>query len=170
MKKIIKDQRIIEDPWVTLKPTSDGASPEITDTQDAIVPFAQWIEQKAQLLQRTGRTGVWLNGEDDPELLADDISTLAVVAVNFPQFADGRGYSIGRLLRERYRYTGELRAIGDVLRDQIFYLYRCGFNAFEVRADKSIEDALSAFQDFSDSYQSAIDQPLPLFRRRLQQP
>jgi uncharacterized protein (DUF934 family) len=168
MKKIIKDQRIIEDQWVTLKPTSDSALPEITNTQDVIVPFAQWIEQKAQLLQRTGRTGVWLNGEDDPELLADDISTLPVVAVNFPQFADGRGYSIGRLLRERYRYSGELRAIGDVLRDQIFYLHRCGFNAFEVRADKSIEDALTAFQDFSDSYQSAIDQPSPLFRRRLQ--
>jgi uncharacterized protein (DUF934 family) len=168
MKKIIKDQRIIEDQWLTMKMSDDGTYAEIADTTDVIVPLAIWLEQKAELLNRHGHTGVWLNGEDDPEMLADDLSTLPLVAVNFPQFADGRGYSIGRLLRERYRYTGELRAIGDVLRDQIFYLYRCGFNAFEVRAGKSIEDALTAFRDFSDSYQSAIDQPLPLFRRRLQ--
>jgi len=89
------------------------------------------------------------------------------VAVHFPQFADGRGYSLGRLLRERYGWRGELRAIGDVLRDQLFYLTRCGFDAFDLREDQDLQAALSAFDDFSESYQTAVDQRQPLFRRRI---
>jgi uncharacterized protein (DUF934 family) len=86
--------------------------------------------------------------------------------VNFPKFADGRGYSTARLLRERYGYHGEIRAIGDVLHDQLFFMKRCGFDAYAVRADKDIEAALAGFDDFSDAYQAAVDQPQPLFRRR----
>jgi uncharacterized protein (DUF934 family) len=89
-----------------------------------------------------------------------------MIAVNFPQFADGRGYSIARLLRERYQWRGELRAIGDVLRDQLFYLSSCGFDAFELRAGQDPRAALAAFNDFSDAYQSSVERPQPLFRRR----
>lgn len=170
MRKIIKDRQIVEDQWQTIKPGDDGAYPEIAEAGDIIVPLDLWLARKTELLQRKGQCGVWLDSDDFPESIADDLPSLPLVAINFPQFADGRGYSIARLLRERYGYTGELRAIGDVLRDQIFYLHRCGFNAFEVRSDKSIEDALTAFRDFSDAYQTAADQKLPLFRRRLQQP
>ena len=87
--------------------------------------------------------------------------------MRFPQFADGRGYSSARLLRERYGFVGELRAFGEVLRDQLFYLERVGFNAFAIKEGKSIEDALKAFGDFSDAYQSSAKQPLPLYQRRL---
>jgi uncharacterized protein (DUF934 family) len=87
--------------------------------------------------------------------------------VNFPKFNDGRGFSIGRLLRERYGFRGELRAIGDVLRDQLFFLARCGFDAFALRDDQDVDEALGAFADFSEAYQPALDQPVPLFRRRL---
>jgi uncharacterized protein (DUF934 family) len=90
----------------------------------------------------------------------------ALVAVNFPQFTDGRGYSSARLLRERYGWRGELRAIGDVFRDQLFYLARCGFDAFALRQGEDAQAALAAFDDFSDAYQTAADRPLPLFRRR----
>ena len=166
--RIIKDRRIVEDRWLTIKPADDGAFPELPDGTDVIIPLKLWLVKKRELAHRSGRVGVWLDSHQEPELLAHDTATLPLIAVNFPQFVDGRGYSIGRLLRERYQYKGELRAIGDVLRDQIFYLHRCGFNAFEVRADKSIEDALTAFKDFSDSYQASVDQPLPYFRRRLQ--
>ena len=94
------------------------------------------------------------------------IGSLSVVGVNFPKFTDGRGYSIATLLRSRYGFKGELRAIGDVLRDQLFYMRRVGFNAFAVRSDKDIQDAAQALTDFSETYQGAIDQALPLFRRR----
>ena len=98
--------------------------------------------------------------------IADDLAHFAVIGVNFPKFADGRGYSSARLLRERYGYRGEIRAIGDVLQDQLFYMKRCGIDAFAVREDKDIEAALAGLNVFSDAYQAAVDQPQPLFRRR----
>ncbi len=88
-----------------------------------------------------------------------------MIAIEFPIYRDGRGYSQARILRDRYSYEGELRAVGDVLKDQMFYLHRVGFNAFEVRADRSIEDALKSLKDFSVTYQPAVDNPLPLRRR-----
>ena len=103
---------------------------------------------------------------DDPAALAADIKTLALIAVNFPTFKDGRGYSTAYLLRTRYSYTGELRAVGDIQRDQLFYLHRVGFNAFAVREDKDIEAALKSLNDFSNVYQASVVQSSPLFRRR----
>ena len=89
----------------------------------------------------------------------------SVIAVDFPKFADGRGYSIAYNLRARLGYVGELRAIGDVLRDQLFYMQRVGFDAFSPRPDKNIHDALKGLTDFSETYQTSFDQKLPLFRR-----
>jgi uncharacterized protein (DUF934 family) len=85
--------------------------------------------------------------------------------VDFPKFTDGRGYSIAYNLRARLGYTGELRAIGDVLRDQLFYMQRVGFDAFAVRADKNIHDAVKGLTDFSEKYQASWDEKNPLFRR-----
>jgi uncharacterized protein (DUF934 family) len=110
--------------------------------------------------------GVWLDSHEDPEALADDLDRLSLVAVNFPKFTDGRGYSIARLLRERYHYQGEIRAIGDVLQDQLFYMQRCGIDAYALRADKDIEKALAGLSVFSETYQAAVDQSEPLFLRR----
>lgn len=107
-----------------------------------------------------------LEPADDPAAVAARLPGVACVEVNFPLFTDGRGYSIARLLRERYGYEGELRAVGDVQRDQLFYLSRCGFDAFLLRDGEDPEEAIAALQDFSDAYQASAAQPMPLFRRR----
>ena len=90
-----------------------------------------------------------------------------MVAIAFPVFTDGRGYSLARLVRERLGFRGELRAVGDVQRDQIFYLLRCGFDAFALGAGKQLDEALGAFEDFTEAYQAGADQPIPLYRRRI---
>jgi len=99
-------------------------------------------------------------------VIADDVGLFGVVAVNFPKYADGRGYSIARLLRERYGYTGELRAVGEVARDHLHAMAQCGFDAFQLRAGEDAQAALAAFGDFSESYQATAARPQPLFRRR----
>jgi uncharacterized protein (DUF934 family) len=104
---------------------------------------------------------------DDPAAFAHRLGAVSRVEVNFPSFTDGRGYSIARLLRERHGYRGELRAVGDVQRDQLFNLARCGFDAFLLRTDEDAAGALAAFDDFSEAYQASVERPLPLFRRRV---
>lgn len=162
--QIILDQTIVADSWIHV--AEDAPLPA---SGNLIVPLAFWCKERIALAQRVGKTGVWLKGSDDPTRIAEvrELVKLPLIAVDFPQFVDGRGYSVGRLLRERYAFTGQLRAFGDVFRDQIPYLSRCGFNAFVLKAGKSLEDALHAFDDFSDAYQNAVDQPAPYYRRRL---
>jgi len=109
---------------------------------------------------------VVLQPTDDPATLAGRVGELAVIAINFPKFSDGRGYSIARLLRERYGYKGELRAIGEVARDHLHAMAQCGFDAFQLRAGEDPHEALQAFGDFSEQYQATAAQPAPLFRRR----
>jgi len=104
---------------------------------------------------------------DDPSGVADRLPALKVVAVNFPKYGDGRGYSIGRLLRERYGYTGELRAVGVVARDNLQLLAQCGFDSFELRDGEDAAEALKGLDDFSESYQATVARPVPLFRRRI---
>ncbi len=166
MPKIIVDRAMVEDRWQLVRLVDDGALPDIPANADVIVPLKSWLAQRDALLARNGKLGVWLAPNDDPALIAADLGAFNVIAVDFPQYTDGRGYSIGRLLRERYKYSGELRAIGDIMKDQVFYLHRVGFNAFAVREDKDVEMALTALNDFSETYQASVEQPLPLFRRR----
>ncbi|HET7201273.1 MAG TPA: DUF934 domain-containing protein, partial [Burkholderiales bacterium] len=126
-----------------------------------------WFERREAFLAYPGRLGVWLDANEGPESLAGDLRRFALVAVNFPKFGDGRAYSIARLLRERYGYKGELRAIGDVLHDHLYFMEQCGFDAFSLREDQDAQAALSAFDTFSDGYQTSVLRPTPLFRRRL---
>jgi uncharacterized protein (DUF934 family) len=166
MAQLIKNRRPAVDPWQLLEPAADGSQPDIPPNGDVIVPLFTWLKQRDALLSRSGRPGVWLDSNEEPALIADDLRHFGVVAVNFPQFTDGRGYSIARLLRERYRWRGELRAIGDVQRDQLFYLARCGFDAFALRESGDMQSALTAFGDFSEAYQTSVERSQPLFRRR----
>lgn len=107
-----------------------------------------------------------LEPHDDPAAHAGRLAGAARVEVNFPKFSDGRGHSIARLLRERHGYAGELRAVGDIQRDQLFYLSRVGFDAFLLREGEDAGAALAALADFSEAYQASVERPLPLFRRR----
>jgi uncharacterized protein (DUF934 family) len=166
MAVIIKDRNIAPDSWQRLELNADGSAPSIPRTGDIIVPLALWRNRREELVTRPGRLGVWLESHEDPADLAEDLRLFGVVAVNFPKFTDGRGYSTARLLRERYGYKGELRAVGDVFRDQLFFLMSCGFNAFALREGEDPQEALAAFSDFSETYQASVARPLPLFRRR----
>ena len=165
MATIIRQRQVVADNWQLLKSAAD-ATDATPAGGDVIVPLAVWRGHRDSLVARAGRLGVWLDANDDPALIAGDLEHFAVIAVNFPQFTDGRGYSIARLLRERYGWRGELRAIGDVLRDQLFYLSRCGFDAFALRDGQDAQSALAAFTDFSEGYQTSVERPQPLFRRR----
>lgn len=165
MREIIKDKAVVQDDWTVLK-LAEGETPEmaVVPAGKFIVPLAVWEAQRTSLQQRAD-IGVWIASHERPEVLKADVARLPVIAVDFPKFSDGRGFSIAYNLRTRLGYTGELRAIGDVLRDQMFYMQRMGFNAFATREDRNIHDALKSLFDFSEAYQTAIDQKLPLYRR-----
>jgi uncharacterized protein (DUF934 family) len=165
MRKIIKDKTIVNDDWQVLK-LVEGETPDAVTVPvgKQLVPLQVWLAQKTTLAKRSD-IGVWLASDERAEQLKEDATSLPLIAVDFPTFADGRGYSIAMQLRTRLHYTGELRAVGDVLRDQLFYLQRVGFNAFATREDRNIQDALKGLTDFSDVYQTSWDQKTPLFRR-----
>ena len=170
MARIIRNARVEDDAWQTLRLEADAALQTLPLPEAPfLAPLALWQARKAELLARGGPHGVWLAGDEAPAALADDLAQLQVIALDFPKFTDGRAYSSARLLRERYAYRGELRAIGDVLHDQLFYMQRCGFDAFALRADKDPHAALAGLRVFSERYQAAADEPLPLFRRRTTQ-
>ena len=107
-----------------------------------------------------------LEPQDDLSVVTERIGSTARIEVNFPKFGDGRGFSLARLLRERHGYKGELRAVGEVARDHLYYMEQCGFDAFLLRDGEDVEEALAAFDDFSEAYQATAAQPVPLFRRR----
>jgi uncharacterized protein (DUF934 family) len=165
MRDIIKDRAIVPDDWQVLHlAEGDTAESVAIPAGRVIVPLAVWQARRDSLKAR-GDVAVWLASDERPEALKDDLDALPLVAVDFPKFADGRGYSTAYNLRARFGYQGELRAIGDVLRDQLFYMQRVGFNAFATRPDRSIEDALKGLTDFSEAYQASWDRKMPLFRR-----
>lgn len=165
MREIIKDKAVVADDWTVLQ-LAEGDAPETISIPagKVIVPLKVWQAQQPAL-QGRGDIGVWIASDERPEVLKGEVQNFAVIAVDFPKFSDGRGYSIAYNLRARLGYTGELRAIGDVLRDQLFYMQRVGFNAFATRPDRNIHDALKGLTDFSDAYQTSWDRKTPLFRR-----
>lgn len=165
MRNIIKNKAVVADDWIVLRPAAEDASDAVAVPEGkVIVPLKVWQAQRA-VLEKRAELGVWFASSERPEELKDDLGRFKVIAVDFPKFVDGRGYSIAYNLRTRLGYTGELRALGDVLRDQLFYMQRVGFNAFAVREDKNIHDALKGLTDFSEVYSNSWDQKSPLFRR-----
>jgi uncharacterized protein (DUF934 family) len=151
-QRIIKDRKIVEDRWRRL--ADDEAVPA---GGDIIVSFKRWRQEQAALSARNGGLGVIIGNGVSVDDIKDDLPHFGLIAIEFPQFKDGRGYSYARLLRERYRYPHEIRAIGNVLRDQLLPMWRCGIDAFELDAGRGLEDALTAFDDFSVRYQPAAD-------------
>jgi uncharacterized protein (DUF934 family) len=158
--QIIKDREIVEDNWTHLDDEAQLVDGNIT------VSLARWQEQHETLTQHKGELGLRLEGADPVEEIVPDLANFSMIALNFPAFVDGRSYSIARLLRDRYNYTGEIRAQGDVLHDQLFKMEQCGFNSFELVNENRLTKALDAFDVFSENYQTTVLRPQPLYRRR----
>lgn len=146
------------------------AATVIPESGKILVPLSVWEARKNELIPRLqkGELAIWLDTHEVLENLVasiDDINQLPLIAVHVERFADGRIFSIGNLLRTRYGYKNELRAFGDVLRDQLFFLKRCGYDSYLIRADRSAKDALASLKDFTQPYQGAVDEALPVWRR-----
>ena len=166
MQKIIRIieglPQVVDDDWVVVR---DDAFPSDLPCSRRIAPLSA-LNKPAAACGKSEVEAVWISPDDDFESCMEVIKSMRLIAVDFPTFRDGRGYSVATLLRTRYGWTGELRAIGDVLRDQLNYMRRCGFDSFALRADKDVHDALKSFSHYSVRYQGAVDDPVPLFRRR----
>ena len=161
MPQILKDTEVVSDDWIVL-----DESAESLPTGDILLSYEQWQNFADQLSNHSGSLGVWLEGHAEIEQIIEPLLDLPLIAINFPKFADGRGFSSARLIRERYNYSGELRAIGGFIRDQLYLLKRCGFNAFQFSDENELSDAAESLKDFSENYQVSVDQKNPLFRRR----
>ncbi|MGY4534555.1 uncharacterized protein (DUF934 family) [Pseudomonas sp. TE3786] len=164
MQRIIKNGQLVDETWHLLP--KDATLEGVSNCDDLIVPLGLYVEHSSALKARDGGLGVWLEAGEEIEEIAGELDNFQVIALNFPAFTDGRHSSTAYMLRTRYGYKGEIRAIGDVLRDQLWALQRVGFDAFALREDKDPEDALKAFSEFDEVYQASADQPQPLFRRR----
>ena len=126
-------------------------------TGPVIVSLDQWKAQRDDLLKRGTPLGIRLHSDQAPELIAADLQHFAVVALEFPKFRDGRAYSYARLLRERYGFKGELRAVGEVLLEQLFFMLRTGFDVFDIQSADPLKDYRTALADFSVWYQPTAD-------------
>ncbi|MDP6095312.1 MAG: DUF934 domain-containing protein [Gammaproteobacteria bacterium] len=166
MQKLIKDGAIVNDRWTWLKEATNPAVLKMIPRKNLIVPLKLWRYEQEELFEFPGDISIWLNSHENVADIGEQLHELPLIALNFPVFSDGRPYSKARELRYDFGYKGELRAIGDVLRDQIFYMSRCGFDAFSPRYDQDVESCLEALEDFNTAYQASVAEPTPLFRRR----
>lgn len=166
MSKLIKDRAIVSDVWTLLKESTGPEVLEIIPGKNLIVPYEFWQENQLEIAEYNGAIGIWLTSDQVASDLKLQVNLFPVIALNFPVFSDGRSYSNARQIRQEYNYKGELRAIGDVLRDQLYYMAQCGFNSFSLRHDQDVDDCLTAFDDFETNYQATVQHPTPLFRRR----
>ena len=149
---LIKAGRLVHDAFVTVD--DDAALPA---AGAVIVSLQRWRSSREDLLRRDDPVGVRLRSDEPPELIGDGLKKLAVVALEFPAFRDGRAYSYARLLREKYAFRGELRAVGDVLLEQLHFMVRTGFDAFEIESEDPLGDFQVAAEDFSVWYQPTAD-------------
>ena len=154
--RIIRNRTIQSDEW-RLSPELGGDADSSAATGPLIVSLARLLEDAVSLFAGGAEVGVLLKPEDDPAEAAPYLELLALVAIEFPKFNEGRGYSQARLLRSRYKFKGEIRAVGDVSRDRLLFMERCGCNAFALRPGESLDAALAAFSEISLRYQPAED-------------
>ncbi len=162
MPKIILRDKVVEDNWQLIAKDFDGELPD----GKLLLPMQYWLDNREALSARTNPVGIWIDSDEEVELIGEEADQFPIIGVNFLAFTDGRGFSTGRLLRERYQFKGQLRAIGGVIRDQLFFLKRCGFDAYQLREGYNLEESLDSLNDFSKNYQTSVDQLEPLFRNR----
>jgi uncharacterized protein (DUF934 family) len=162
MRKIVRRREVVADDWLYAgEPGSDAVGARV------VRPLAEVLEELKAGRELPEGSAVRLIPTDEPELLAPLVDRLALVVVDFPKYGDGRGFTQGRLLRQRYRYRGELRATGALKRDFLFFLARCGFDAFELIASEDLSDAIAAFDSFSVAYQDGTDGITHVHRREI---
>ena len=149
---LIKDGRLAEDAWADVADARD-----LPVNAQPVVSLERWQSERESLLALGQPLGIRLRSDQSPALIAEDLDNFALIALEFPKFGDGRAYSYARLLRERYGFAGELRAVGNVLRDQFFFLHRCGFDAFEVPDAKLAEAWQQYLTEISVIYQPTAD-------------
>ena len=166
MPKLINKNAVIDNPWTVMKASTGPDILQAVAGKNFIVPLQFWKLYKEELDEYDGNIAIWLDSDENPEQITGGVDSLALIALNFPVFSDGRSYTNARELRQKHAFNGEVRAIGDVLRDQLYYMSQCGFDTFEIRHDQETELCLAAFKDFETGYQSTLTQPTPLFRRR----
>jgi uncharacterized protein (DUF934 family) len=147
-----------QDPWRTL--SDDGARPR----GHLLLSHEQWNARRAEF-DRTQPLGLIVPNTLDVELLHGELPRFALIALQFPKWTDGRAYSQARLLRARMRFTGEVRATGEVLVDMLPLLHRSGFDAVLMRADQSLDSAQRALRFFAGHYQGDVQEPRPAFAR-----
>jgi len=158
---LIKDGGIAEDHWRTL---SDDQP--VIGNGPVIVTYDRWRDHREALTRHNGPLGIRMKSDQPPDLIADDVHRFDLIALEFPNLGDGRAYSYARLLRERHHFKGELRAVGDVTKDQLFFMQRCGFSSFELPVGRDPENALGALKSFSVVYAPAADAAKPAYQRR----
>jgi uncharacterized protein (DUF934 family) len=164
---LIRENGVVSDPWIFV-----GDDAELPVDGAIIVTLARWLAERDVLRARKTPLGVRPKSDQRPELIAEDIDRFDVIALEFPKFTDGRAYSSARLLRERYGYAGELRAVGQVLRDQLQFMHRCGFDAFEIAAGDAADKWQRALAEISVWYQAGADirRPASVLRHGARRP
>lgn len=161
---VIKDGKLVEtDPWRTLE---EGEP--IPGDAPVILSYEGFRGANGGLSGHNGKLGIQLRSDQPPDLIADEVARFDLIALEFPKLADGRSFSHARMLRQRHGFTGELRAVGDVFRDQIFFMLRCGFDSFAIPEDRDPAGAIAALEDFTVAYQAAADHMAPAYRLHAQ--
>lgn len=163
---LIKNSETVANPWHLLSRDTDLDTALKAAPEYLLVPVQLWLDNREAFAGLDKTVGVWLDSDEAAEALEGAVNELPLIALNFPAFTDGRAFSSAVILRRHLHYTGELRAIGDVQRDLLFYMKRCGFDSFDLAENVKEADALNAFSDFHTSYQETVEEPTPLFRRR----
>jgi uncharacterized protein (DUF934 family) len=162
-RQLLRNGRVVDDDWSYAAEAEGGAGAGAGAA--LILTLAQWHDQRDVWVARGGRLGVVLQAADRVEQLSSDLPSFSLIACSFSGPSEGRGYSQARMLRERGKFGGELRATGYVRRDQLFFLARCGFNSFEL-TEADLEHAATALSTFSAAYQPSNDAGLPLKLQR----
>ncbi len=158
---LLKNGEIAADRWQV---AADGEP--LPPSVPVLVPFARWQAERDSLVRRNAPIGVRLSNTQDLAQVAPDLPLFELVALEFPKFVDGRAFTQARLLRQRYGYAKELRAVGNVLRDQLQFMHRCGFDAFEIDAPNAVEIWRAAMGEIDVFYQPAADDAVTVLERR----
>ncbi|WP_432698536.1 DUF934 domain-containing protein [Marinobacterium sp. YM272] len=157
MPLLIDRKPVAEDRWQLVEEAEN-----LPAEGDLLVPLALYLEQKDALTAQAGEIAVRVNGDDDLTPVLEQLDSFPMIAVEFPAFRDGRGFSLARILR-RAGFKGELRAVGQPARDQLGYMERCGFNAYQFSEEVYSDDFLKAFEEISVRYQGSADDPRPIY-------